>query len=95
MIKSFKNSATAKLYQAGKAAGFRGLDLELALERLDVLDAATRLADIPPLKSIHLHRLKGDRKGEWAISANGPWRICFEWRGGDAYNVEITDYHRG
>jgi len=95
MIKSFKNAATAKLYREGKAAGFRGVDVEQALERLDVLDAATRLADIPPLRSIHLHRLKGDRKGQWAISINGPWRICFEWRDGNAYNVEITDYHRG
>jgi len=95
MIKSFKNAATERLYKGGKAAGFRGVDLELALERLDVLDAATRLTDIPPLRSIRLHRLKGDRKGQWAISINGPWRICFEWRDGDAYNVEITDYHRG
>ena len=95
MIKSFKNAATEKLHQEGKATGFRGVDVELALERLDVLDAATRLADIPPLRSIHLHRLKGNRTGQWAISINGPWRICFEWRDGDAYNVEITDYHKG
>jgi len=95
MIKSFKNSAAAKLYQEGKITGFRGLDVELAFERLDVLDAATSLSDIPPLRSIHLHRLKGKRKGQWAISVNGPWRICFEWRDGDAYNVEITDYHKG
>lgn len=95
MIKSFKNDATAKLYQEGRAGGFKGIDLELALERLDVIDAATRLADIPPLKSIRLHRLKGDRMGQWAISINGPWRICFEWRGGDAYNVEVTNYHKG
>ncbi len=95
MIKSFKNAATAKLYREGKAAGFRGVDVELAFERLDVLDAATRLADIPPLRSIHLHRLKRDRKGQWAISINGPGRICFERRDGDAYNVEIIDYHGG
>jgi len=95
MIKSFKNAATSKLYREGKASGFRAVDVELALERLDVLDAATRLADIPPLRSIQLHRLKGDRKGQWAISINGPWRICFEWRECNAHNVEISDDHRG
>ena len=95
MIKSFKNAASARLFQEGRATGFRGMDVELALERLDVLSAATQLADIPPLRSIHLHPLKGDRKGQWALSVNGPWRICFEWRDGDAYNVEITDYHKG
>ncbi len=67
----------------------------MAAERLDILNAATSLADIPRLRSVRLHRLKGRRKGEWAISINGPWRICFEFRKGNAYNVEIVNYHRG
>jgi proteic killer suppression protein len=95
MIKTFKNKASKKIYEGHKVGGFRGLDRSMALERLDILDAATKLADIPPLRSIHLHPLKGDRKGQWAISVNGPWRICFEYRDGDAYDVEITDYHEG
>jgi proteic killer suppression protein len=47
------------------------------------------------LKSVGLHKLKGDRKGQWAMTVNGPWRICFEFRKGDAYEVEIVDYHKG
>jgi RelE-like toxin of type II toxin-antitoxin system HigB len=46
-----------------------------------------------PLRSVGLHALKGDRRGQWAIAVNGPWRICFRFKGGDAYEVEIVDYH--
>ena len=53
------------------------------------------LQDLSPLKSVGLHKLKGDRKGQWAMTLNGPWRICFEFRKGDAFEVEIVDYHRG
>ena len=95
MIKTFKNAASRKLYEGRKVGGFGGLDRSRAQERFDVLDAATRLEDIPPLKSIHLHPLKGGRKGQWAITVNGPWRICFEWKEGNAYDVEVIDYHEG
>ena len=40
-----------------------------------------------------LERLKGDRKGEWSLRINSQYRVCFEWKDGDAYNVEIVDYH--
>jgi proteic killer suppression protein len=62
---------------------------------LAVLDAATSLNDLSPLKSVGLHKLTGDRKGQWAMTVNGPWRICFEFRKGDAFNVEIVNYHKG
>jgi plasmid maintenance system killer protein len=42
-----------------------------------------------------LHKLKGNRKGQWAMTVNARWRICFEFRNGDAYEVEIVDYHKG
>jgi proteic killer suppression protein len=93
VIKSFRNTATQRLYEGRRVRGFGSLNRTLALKRLDVLNAASMLADIPPLKSVHLHSLRGDRRGQWAISINGPWRVCFEFRGGDAYNVEIADYH--
>jgi proteic killer suppression protein len=60
---------------------------------LGALDAARSLSGIDPLKSTGLHSLKGARKGQRAIKVNGPWRICFEFRDGDAYEVEIIDYH--
>lgn len=79
----------------GRSAGFPGLDTELAQRRLGVLDAATSLADLGQLKSLGLHKLRGDRAGRWAITINGRWRLCFPFKGGDAFGVEIVDYHRG
>ncbi|MBF0434779.1 MAG: type II toxin-antitoxin system RelE/ParE family toxin [Magnetococcales bacterium] len=59
------------------------------------LNVAKSLNDLSPLASVGLHELKGDREGQWAMTVNGPWRICFEFRDGHAYLVEITDYHKG
>jgi len=74
---------------------FRGLDFDKAIDLLLALNVSRSLADLSPLKSIGLHKLKGDRKNQWAMTVNGRWRICFEFRKGDAYNVEIVDYHKG
>ena len=63
------------------------------MERLAILDAAIALSDISPLNSVGLHKLRDDRKGQWAMSVNGPWRICFRFDNGDAWDVEIVDYH--
>lgn len=79
----------------GKSSRFRGLDIYVANELLAALDAATSLNDLSPLKSVGLHKLTGNRKGQWAMTVNGPWRICFEFRKDDAYNVEVVDYHKG
>ncbi len=92
MIQSWGNAATRRLFATGKSR-FRGLDVDVALELLAILNAANRLDDISPLKSVGLHSLKGDRKGQWAITVNGPWRICFRFKDGDAHEVEIVDYH--
>ena len=74
---------------------FRGLDFDKAIDLLLALNVSRSLADLSPLQSIGLHKLKGDRKNQWAMTVNGRWRICFEFRKGDAYNVEIVDYHKG
>jgi proteic killer suppression protein len=71
------------------------LDCDAAVDLLLALNVAKTLRDLSPLKSVGLHKLKGDRKGQWAMTVNGPWRICFEFHGGDAYDIEITDYHKG
>ncbi len=92
MIRSWGNSATRRLFESGKSR-FRGLDTKSPLELLAILNAAERLDHISPLKSVGLHPLKGNRRGQWAITVNGPWRICFGFKGGDAYEVEIVDYH--
>jgi len=92
MIKSWANSASRRFALEGKSK-FGGLDENAALELLAILDAATHLNDISPLKSTGLHRLSGDRKGQWAMTINGPWRLCFRFQDGDAWDVEIVDYH--
>jgi toxin HigB-1 len=92
MIKSWANSATRRFAEGGKAK-FSGIDEDAAMELLASLDAATSLNDLSPLKSAGLHKLKGDRKGQWAMTVNGPWRICFRFEKGDAWDVEIVDYH--
>jgi proteic killer suppression protein len=73
----------------------RGLDFEAAVDLLLALNAAKSPRDLSPLKSVGLHKLKGDRKDQWAMTVNERWRICFEFRKGDAHDVEIVDYHRG
>jgi proteic killer suppression protein len=92
MIRSIKGSATRQFVE-GRRSRFRGLDEALARQRLTELNAATSLAAITPLRSIGLHKLKGDRAGYWAINVNGPWRIVFLFEEGNAYEVEIVDYH--
>ncbi|MCY4439181.1 MAG: type II toxin-antitoxin system RelE/ParE family toxin [Deltaproteobacteria bacterium] len=67
----------------------------MAIDLLLALNAAESLRDLSPLKSVGLHKLRGERKLQWAMTVNGPWRICFEFRKGDAFNVEIVDYHKG
>jgi proteic killer suppression protein len=86
---------TRKVWEGAKPNQFRALDFDSALDLLLALNVAASLHDLSPFKSIGLHKLKGDRKGQWAMTVNGPWRICFEFRNGDAYNVEIVDYHKG
>lgn len=92
VIKSWGSSATRKLFETGKTK-MRGLDRASALNRLAALHAAQRLSDISPLKSVGLHPLKGNRKGQWAMTINGPWRLCFRFDDGNALEVEIVDYH--
>ncbi len=92
MIKSWANSATRRFAQESKSR-FSGLDEEAALDLLATLEAATSLADLSPLKSVGLHKLGGNRKGQWAMTINGPWRLCFRFAEGDAWDVEIVDYH--
>ena len=92
MIRSWANSRTRRFYEDGKISKFRSLDSDAADELLAMLDAAESLKDLSPLKSVGLHKLSGNRAGQWAMTINGPWRICFRFKDGDAYDVEITDY---
>ena len=95
MIRSWRNSVTRKVWEGERPNQFRGLDFEAAIDLLLALNVAKALSDLSPLKSVGLHKLKGERRNQWAMSVNARWRICFEFRKGDAYDVEITDYHKG
>lgn len=95
MIINYKNAKTRKVHETGKPKGFRGLDGELAADRMDDLEAAQEIGDLSPLKSINLHPLKGGRKGQFALHVNGPWPIVFTPSEDGFSGVEIVDYHKG
>ena len=95
MIRSWRNAASRKVWEGERPNQFRRLDSDAATDLLLALNVAKTLQDLSPLKSVGLHKLKGGRKGQWAMTVNGPWRVCFEFRKGDAYNVEIVGYHKG
>jgi len=95
MIRSWRNAATRKTWEGERPNSLRGIDFDIACELLDALNAAKSLADLGALASIGLHKLKGNRKKQWAMTINRRWRICFEFRDGDAHLVEIVDYHKG
>jgi proteic killer suppression protein len=95
MIRSWRNSVTRKVWEGERPNQLRGLDFETAIDLLLALNVAKALTDLSPLKSVGLHKLKGERKNQWAMTVNERWRICFEFRNGDAYDVEVVDYHKG
>jgi toxin HigB-1 len=66
---------------------------QVALRKLRMLNRAMTLNDLQVPPANRLEKLKGDRAGQYSIRINDQWRICFEWQGGDAYDVEIEDYH--
>jgi len=93
VIKTFADKHTLDLYRTGKSKRLPPDLWRRAVRRLEYLDNATNLDDIRTPPSNRLHALKGDRQGQYAISINEQWRVCFRFEAGDAVDVEITDYH--
>ncbi|MDU0459919.1 MAG: type II toxin-antitoxin system RelE/ParE family toxin [Geobacteraceae bacterium] len=93
MIKTFADKHTAGLYTSGKSRKLPPDLVSRALRRLEYLALAVSLDDLKVPPSNRLHALKDDRTGQHSISINDQWRICFVFADGDAYDVEITDYH--
>ena len=93
MIKSFYGSATRTFAETGKSK-FSGLDEALADQRLAELNAAGSISALSPLASVRLHKLTGNLRGFWSMNINGPWRLLFRFRDGNAYEVHIHDPHR-
>ncbi len=91
MIRSCREKEVRLLLDRKFSRRFQSIE-RAARIRLELLDAATSLRDLE-LPGLRLEALKGDRKGQHSIRINDQFRICFEWRDGDAHNVEIVDYH--
>jgi len=92
MIKGFRCKETEKVFQRRHTRKFSGIQ-RIALRKLLVLDAAGSLDDLRVPPANRLEKLVGDRRGQHSIRVNDQWRICFRWRAGHAYEVEIVDYH--
>lgn len=93
MIRSFRDGEAERIFAREPSKKF-GIDVQrAALRKLVILHAATDLNDlrIPPAN--RLEKLRGNRAGQYSIRINDQWRLCFRWEGGDAWEVEITDYH--
>jgi proteic killer suppression protein len=92
VIQSFGSKETEALFHYHRSKRFRAID-RVALRKLLQLHAATELAVLASPSGNQLESLRGDRKGQHSIRINDQWRICFIWRNGHCYDVEIIDYH--
>ncbi|MDX5985771.1 type II toxin-antitoxin system RelE/ParE family toxin [Sphingomonas echinoides] len=93
MIRSFADTETERIWKRDRSRKLPPDIQQRAMRRLTLLDAALSLEELGNLPGNRLHALKDDRAGQHSISINDQWRICFVWKDGDAYDVEITDYH--
>ena len=93
MIKTFADRHTHEFYKVGKSKRFPPDISKRAMRKLEYIDLATGLDDLKVPPSNRLHELERERKGQYSISVNDQWRICFQLIDGDAYDVELTDYH--
>jgi toxin HigB-1 len=93
VIKSFASRETSELF-AGRSSRRLPADLQRrALLKLVAIHAASALNEIGRIPGNRLEKLSGNRSGQYSVRINEQWRICFSWRDGDAYSVEIVDYH--
>jgi len=92
MIKTFRDKETEKIFNRLVSRKLPLNIQHLARRKMVILDAATELNALRVPPGNRLDALKGNRKGQHSIRINDQWRICFRWKTGDAYNVEIADY---
>jgi proteic killer suppression protein len=93
MIKTFRDKDTESIFARQVVRKFPATLLMVAWRKLAILDAAGNLDDLRVPPSNRVEKLSGDRAGQYSIRINDQWRICFQWRAGNAYEVEIKDYH--
>ena len=92
MIAGFRDRDTRRLFFGERVPAYQGFAKQ-ALQRLQDLNRADDLADLTHRRGNRLEALSGNRAGQYSIRINRQWRICFRWVYGDAYDVEIVDYH--
>ncbi|MCA9413916.1 MAG: type II toxin-antitoxin system RelE/ParE family toxin [Candidatus Omnitrophica bacterium] len=93
MIQTFADRTTKELFETGRSRKLPPDIQRRAMRRLEFIHLATSLEDLRVPPSNRLHELGRERKGQYSISVNDQWRICFRFEDGDAFNVELTDYH--
>ncbi len=93
MIASFRDADTELLWQTGKSRSIPAGIHRTAFKKLSILNAALQLVNLAVPPGNRLEALTGNRKGQHSIRINGRYRICFVWRAGNAFDVEIVDYH--
>ncbi|WP_434479934.1 type II toxin-antitoxin system RelE/ParE family toxin [Gemmatimonas sp.] len=93
MIRTFRDRRTRTLFLERVHSRVRADIGRRAVQKLDLINEAGRLDDLRFPPGNRLHQLRGDRDGQWSISVNDQWRICFRWSEGDAFDVEFCDYH--
>ena len=92
MIKLFRSARTQRLFDRQRVKELQPIE-RAAQRKLAILHAARELRDLSALPGNRLERLRGDREGQYSMRVNDQWRLCFVWRDGNAWDVEITDYH--
>jgi proteic killer suppression protein len=93
VIRTFKDDETRKIYQRERSRRLPPDIQHVALRKLRMINNAININDLRVPPANRLEKLSGNREGQYSIRINDQWRICFEWRSSDAFNVEITDYH--
>jgi proteic killer suppression protein len=93
VIKSFKDRETQQIFTRQRSRRLPSDIQQVALRKLRMLNNAHALNDLQVPPANRLEKLAGDRAGQYSIRINDRWRVCFAWRDGDAYDVEIVDYH--
>jgi proteic killer suppression protein len=93
VIRGFKDAETEKIYHRERSRKLPTDIQQVALRKLRMINNAVNINDLRTPPANHLEKLSGNREGQYSIRINDQWRICFQWKNNDAFNVEITDYH--
>ncbi len=93
VIRTFADRHTEELFVTGRSSRLPQEITRRARRKVEYVDLASRIGDLRVPPGNRLHKLSGNREGQYAIAINDQWRICFRFEDGDAFDVEIADYH--